>query len=97
MVITKLLSSDGKKYRYLSHGDTLHLSYKYNSFEIEFATLNLLRKNMVKYAYMLDNYDRDWEYNTSNHRYVDYNRMRPGTYVFKVKAANEVNQWMEEP
>ncbi len=97
VVITKLLSSDGKKHRYLSHGDTLHLSYKYNSFEIEFATLNLLRKNMVKYAYMLDNYDRDWEYNTSNHRYVDYNRIRPGTYVFKVKAANEVNQWMEEP
>ena len=97
VVITKLLSSDGKKHRYLSHGDTLHLSYKYNSFEIEFATLNLLRKNMVKYAYMLDNYDRDWEYNTSNHRYVDYNRMRPGTYVFKIKAANEVNQWMEEP
>lgn len=97
MVITKLLSGDGKKHRYLSHGDTIHLSYKYNSFEIEFATLNLLRKNMVKYAYMLDNYDRDWEYNTSNHRYADYNRMRPGTYVFKVKAANEVNQWMEEP
>ena len=97
VVITKLLSGDGKKHRYLSHGDTIHLSYKYNSFEIEFATLNLLRKNMVKYAYMLDNYDRDWEYNTSNHRYADYNRMRPGTYVFKVKAANEVNQWIEEP
>lgn len=97
VVITKLLSGDGKKHRYLSHGDTIHLSYKYNSFEIEFATLNLLRKNMVKYAYMLENYDREWEYNNSSHRYVDYNRIRPGTYVFKVKAANEVNQWMEEP
>lgn len=97
LVITKLLSGDGKKHRYLLHGDTLHLSYKYNSFEIEFATLNLLRKNMVKYAYMLENYDREWEYHNSNHRYVEYNRMRPGTYVFKVKAANEVNQWMEEP
>ena len=97
VVITKVLTSDGKKYRYLTHGDTIHLSYKYNSFEIEFATMNLLRRNMVKYAYMLDNYDREWAYYKSNHRYVDYNKMRPGTYVFKIKAANEVNQWMEEP
>ena len=97
VMITKLMTSNGKKYRYLSHGDTIHLSYKYNSFEIEFATLNLLRKNMVKYSYMLDNYDRGWEFYNSNHRYVDYNKIRPGTYVFKVKAANEVNEWMEEP
>jgi sensor histidine kinase YesM len=46
---------------------------------------------------MLDNYDRGWEFYNSNHRYVDYNKIRPGTYVFKVKAANEVNEWMEEP
>ena len=97
VVITKVLTSDGKKYRYLTHGDTIHMSYKYNSFEIEFATMNLLRRNMVKYAYMLDNYDREWSYYKSNHRYVDYNKMRPGTYVFKVMAANEVNQWMEDP
>ena len=97
VVITKVLTSDGKKYRYLTHGDTIHLSYKYNSFEIEFATMNLLRRNMVKYAYMLDNYDREWAYYKSNHRYVDYNKMRPGTYVFKIKAANEVNVWTEEP
>lgn len=97
VVITKVLTSDGKKYRYLTHGDTIHMSYKYNSFEIEFATMNLLRRNMVKYAYMLDNYDREWSYYKSNHRYVDYNKMRPGTYVFKIKAANEVNVWTEEP
>ncbi len=97
VVITKLLTSNGKKYRYLSHGDTIHMSYKYNSFEIEFATLNLLRKNMVKYSYMLDNYDNEWQYYNSSHHYVDYNKVRPGTYVFKIKAANEVNKWTEEP
>lgn len=96
-IITKMLTNEGKKYRYLTHGDTIHLSHKCKSFEIEFATLNLLRRNMVKYSYMLDNYDEDWEYCNSNHRYVDYNKMRPGTYVFKIKAANEVNQWTEEP
>ena len=97
VIITKMLTNEGKKYRYLTHGDTIHLSHKCKSFEIEFATLNLLRKNMVKYSYMLDNYDKEWGYYHYNHRYVDYNKMHPGTYVFKIKAANEVNQWTNKP
>ena len=97
VIISKMITNEGKKYRYLTHGDTIQLSHKCKSFEIEFAALNLLRKHMVKYSYMLDGYDEEWEYYNSNHRYVDYNKIRPGTYVFKVKAANEVNQWTEEP
>ena len=97
VIVTKMLTSSGKRYRYLTHGDTIHLSYDENSFEIEFATLNLMRKNMVGYLYMLDDYDEKWNFHNSSHRYVDYNKMRPGTYVFKIKAANEVNVWTEEP
>ena len=97
VIITKILTNEGEKYRYLTHGDTIHLSHKCESFEIEFATLNLLRKNMVKYSYMLDNYDKEWGYYPYNHRYVDYNKMHPGTYVFKIRAANEVNQWIDKP
>lgn len=97
VIVTKMLTSDGKRYRYLMHGDTIHLSHEENSFEIEFATLNLLRKNMVRYSYMLDNYDEEWITHNSSHRYVDYNKMRPGTYVFKIRASNEVNVWTEEP
>ncbi|MBR4155593.1 MAG: histidine kinase [Bacteroidales bacterium] len=97
VVITKLQTSSGKKHRYLNHGDTIHLSYMENSFEISFATLNLLRNNMVKYSYMLDNYDNEWIVTNSAHRYADYNKLRPGTYRFKLKAANEVNVWTEKP
>lgn len=95
LIITKVLTNEGEKYRYLTHGDTIHLSHKCKSFEIEFATLNLLRKNMTKYSYILDNYDKEWKNYSYNHRYVDYNKMYPGTYVFKIKAANEVNKWTE--
>ena len=97
LIITKVLTNEGEKYRYLTHGDTIHLSHKCKSFEIEFATLNLLRKNMTKYSYILDNYDEEWTTHNSSHRYVDYNKMRPGTYVFKIRASNEVNVWTEEP
>lgn len=97
VIISNIQTNNGKKIRYLNHGDTIHLSYNENSLEISFATLNLLRKNMVSYAYMMDNYDDEWMFYNSNHRYVDYNRLRPGTYTFKLKASNEINVWMEEP
>lgn len=97
VIISKIQTNTGEKIRYLNHGDTIHLSYNENSFEISFATLNLLRKNMVNYSYMMDNYDDEWMFYKSNHRYVDYNKLRPGTYTFKLKVSNEVNIWMDNP
>lgn len=97
VIISKIQTNAGEKIRYLNHGDTIHLSYNENSFEISFATLNLLRKNMVNYSYMMDNYDDEWMFYKSNHRYVDYNQLRPGTYTFKLKVSNEVNIWMDNP
>lgn len=97
VIVTKLQTQNGTKYRYLNHGDTIHLTHKDNSIEISFATLNLLRKSMVKYQCMLDNYDNEWSLYNSEHRYVDYNKLYPGTYVFKLKASNEVNMWTENP
>ena len=97
VIVTKLQTQNGTKFRYLNHGDTIHLTHKENSLEISFATLNLLRKSMVKYQCMLDNYDKEWSLYNSEHRYVDYNKLHPGTYVFKLKASNEVNMWTENP
>ena len=97
VVVTSLRTNTDVKYRYLKDGDTINLTYNENSFEIGFSTLNLVRKNMVKYSCMLDNYDDEWSLYDSKHRYVDYHRLRPGTYVFNLKASNEVNIWTENP
>ena len=97
IIISKIQTNSGKKFRYLNHGDTINLSHDENSLEITFATLNLMRKSMVNYSYMMDNFDDEWMFYKSNHRYVDYNKLRPGTYTFKLKASNEVNIWMDNP
>lgn len=97
VIVTKLQTNAGKNYRYLRHGDTVYLSHNENTVEIAFATLNMRRKNMVRYSYMMDNYDNEWLFYNSSHRYADYSKLRPGTYVFKLKAANEVNVWMKDP
>lgn len=97
VIITSLRTSNDVEYRYLKNGDTIHLAFNENSFEIGFSTLNLVRKNMVRYSCMMDNHDSEWSLYDSKHRYADYQRLRPGTYVFNLKAANEVNVWTEKP
>lgn len=97
VVVTKLQTNTGRNYRYLRHGDTVHLAHDENAVEISFATLNMRRKNMVKYSCMMENYDDEWTFYNSSHRYADYNKLRPGVYLFKLKASNEVKVWMDDP
>lgn len=97
VVVTSLRANNDIKFRYLRDGDTVELTSKENSIEIGFATLNLVRKNMVKYSCRLDNYESEWSLYDNKHRYVDYHKLRPGTYVFNLKAANEVNRWTAKP
>lgn len=96
-IVTKLQTYSGKTYRYFRHADTVHLTNNDNTFEISFATLNLLRNSMARYSCMLENYDTEWMTYEANHRYVYYDKLHPGTYVFKLRAANESNIWNQEP
>ncbi|HEY2726233.1 MAG TPA: triple tyrosine motif-containing protein, partial [Parafilimonas sp.] len=45
-----------------------------------------------KYAYKLEGLDKDW-INTSNRTVANYSNLSPGTYTFKVKAANNNGSW----
>lgn len=96
-VIVTSVRTSNQHIRYLTDGDTINLSYHDNTIEIGFSTLNLSRKSMIQYSCFLENYDTEWSNYDSKHRYADYNNLRPGTYVFKLKAANEVGIWTEKP
>ncbi len=97
VIITSLRTNNDKLYRYITDGDTIQLTYKDNSLEIEFATINLLRKNMVTFEYIMEDYDKEWSVYNSAHRYAEYHRLRPGTYTFRLRALNEVNVKSEKP
>ncbi|WP_262886474.1 hybrid sensor histidine kinase/response regulator transcription factor [Sphingobacterium chungjuense] len=73
----------------------INLDYTQSVFTIEFAALNYTSNDKNNYAYMLSGVDRDWQYTTDERR-VTYNNLRPGEYVFKVKAANHDNTWNNE-
>jgi signal transduction histidine kinase/ligand-binding sensor domain-containing protein/CheY-like chemotaxis protein len=56
--------------------------------ELRYTALSLRAPELVTFRYMLEGYDRDWVSAGSN-RVATYTKLAPGTYTFRVTAANE--------
>lgn len=74
----------------------VNLSYTQNNFQVTFAALNYINAQKNRYAYRLQGVDKDWRY-TSNVYSATYSNLRPGTYIFLVKAANDAGVWNHKP
>ncbi|MCU0352354.1 MAG: ATP-binding protein [Cytophagales bacterium] len=74
---------------------TIELDYKDNFFEFEFAFLNYLDVSKNSYAYMMEGVDKDWK-KVGNRQLASYTNLDPGSYVFRVKAADKYNRWNEK-
>jgi ligand-binding sensor domain-containing protein len=70
----------------------LVLPYHSNTITFEYAAIEPARPKLVKYQYMLEGFDNDWE-PISNKKDVTYGNLNEGTYTFKVRAANQYNVW----
>lgn len=69
------------------------LSYKQQVFSFEFVALNYTLPEKNQYAYMMEGFDEDWNYTTSDKRFVSYTNLAPGKYVFRVKGSNNDGVW----
>jgi len=75
---------------------TIELKYKQSVFTIEYSGLNFTLPGMNSYAYKLENFEKDWNY-VGSQRKATYTNLNPGTYIFKVKAANNDGLWNNTP
>lgn len=73
----------------------IELDYNQNNFSIGYTALNYLYPNQNKYAYMLEGYDTDWN-DAGSRREAFYTNLKPGNYVFRVRAANNDGFWNDE-
>jgi signal transduction histidine kinase len=73
--------------------DSLFFSSQ-NQFEFRF---NKVEKggSVVRYQYLLENWDRKW-INSTGANPVIYGNLLPGSYIFRVKAANPDGVWDDE-
>lgn len=80
----------------LSAKKEIELTYKENVFTIEYAALQYDSPKSNQYAYMLEGFDKDWNY-VGNQRSATYTNLKHGKYIFKVKASNPDGLWNPKP
>lgn len=73
----------------------LRLASHENYLHIEFAALVFNNGNRNQYAYMLEGADKDWVFCGQKNE-ISYSALKPGTYIFRVKAASSDGVWGNE-
>lgn len=74
----------------------LLLKYNQNFFSFEFAALSYNNSKANQYRYILEGIDKQWR-NSGTQYFAGYTDIRPGHYIFKVKASNNDGIWNNEP
>ncbi len=97
VVITsfKKLNQEVEFSKAITEVDTIVLKYDENFFSFSFAALDYTDPASNHYAYIMEGFNHDWVY-SGNNRIATYTNLDPGTYNFKVKAANNDGVWNNE-
>ncbi|MEP2539016.1 MAG: ATP-binding protein, partial [Kangiellaceae bacterium] len=77
--------------------EEITLSHRDYVFGFEFSAQHYADPKRNKYAFMLENWDEDWNYTDAKFRRASYSNLPPGDYVFKVKASNNHGIWNHTP
>lgn len=73
------------------------LAYNQAFFSIRFAALNYINPEKNQFAFKLEGFsDNEW-HTVVNQQMVTYTNLDPGTYLFKIKAANNDGIWNQTP
>jgi signal transduction histidine kinase/ligand-binding sensor domain-containing protein/CheY-like chemotaxis protein len=81
--------------RSITETQDITLPYKSSVFSFQFASLNYTDKGKKQYAYMLEGFDKGWNY-VGEERMATYTNLDPKKYVFKVKALNNDGEWSDK-
>ncbi|SEJ36203.1 Signal transduction histidine kinase [Dyadobacter sp. SG02] len=74
---------------------SLGLAHHQNVFSIDFAAIDFRHPELHLYTYKLEGYDLEW-HPISAVRTADYSNVPPGSYKFRVRAANSDGIWVEK-
>ncbi|NMH88356.1 hybrid sensor histidine kinase/response regulator transcription factor [Flavivirga algicola] len=80
----------------ISETDSICLTHKQSVFTIEYSGINYTRPEKNNYAYYLEGYETTWNY-VGQKRSATYTNLDAGSYIFKLKAANNDGVWNENP
>jgi len=96
LAITSFSVFDNKKEIDTLNSKPIELNYDENYFSFEFTALDFSNQQNIKYAYKLENADKDWVYIESPSRIAKYTNIDPGNYEFRLRASNSDGIWNEK-
>jgi ligand-binding sensor domain-containing protein/signal transduction histidine kinase len=70
----------------------LHVPFSEALLSFRFDALEFSSPEKINYAYLLEGWDRIWNY-SGNIRNINYNNLREGAYVLRVKSTNASGVW----
>ncbi len=77
---------------HIAYTDTITLGYDDKVISFEFAAIHNASPGENQYAYILEGLEDEWHY-SGDRRFATYSNLEPGTYRFRVKAANPDGVW----
>jgi PAS domain S-box-containing protein len=89
------ISASGPLKEQITFADQIELAPEDYVFAFEFSALNYRQPHKNRFAYKLEGFDLDWIYTDARDRKAVYTNVPPGTYTFRVKAANDDGLWNE--
>ena len=72
----------------------INLTSQDKIFSFEFAALHYSKPEQNQYAYIMEGFEKDWNY-VSSRNFALYTNIPEGNYTFRVKASNNRSVWNE--
>lgn len=90
------ISESGPLKEHVSFADHIELDPEDYVFAFEFSALNYRQPHKNRFAYKLEGFDRGWISAKARDRRAVYTNVPPGSYTFRVQAANDDGLWNED-
>jgi len=81
---------------HISEAKIITLNWNQSVFSFSFAGINYTHPEKNQYAYMMEGFEKDWNYTNVSRRYVTYTNLDPGEYTLHIKASNNDGVWNEK-
>jgi signal transduction histidine kinase/ligand-binding sensor domain-containing protein len=81
----------------ISYTQQVDLQHRQSAFSIAFSALDFANADDQRYSYQLQGWDDRWIETNARQPFATYTNLDAGSYVFRVRAANQRGEWHEHP
>ncbi len=91
----KIGAKDSPLQKQISETKKITLTHNQSVFTLEYVAVNYKAPEKINYAYMLENFEDEWNY-VGKKKSATYTNLNPGKYLFKLKSTNAAGDWCKK-